>query len=207
MDNIKLLQSHNIPVEVFLDVHKGNVAKIKDMILYLHEELSIDDFFVRTVCPLGNGKTLNNIVTVADLEQLHLDLKSIRGREDLTIAFYTHSGFTRAILDKEEGSELLDDINFVADSSFPYVTPHLRLFTEFFCSPCEDQITITSDGYLLGCATEVSSKHYDKISGGNVRENSLEELIHNKRIMSLKILDNQKGDNIRPCYHTFYKIN
>lgn len=207
INNIKLLQSHDIPVEVFLDAHKGNVSKIKDMIIYLHEEFKINEFFVRTVCPLGKGKTLNNILDVADMEQLHLDLKSIRGAEDLTIAFHTQSGFTKAILEKEEGSELLNDICFVADTSFPYVTPHLRLFAEFFCSPCEDQITITSDGYLLGCATEVSSKNYDKISGGNVRDYSLSKLISIKRKMSLQMLDRQKGENIRPCYHTFYKIN
>lgn len=210
INNIKLLQSHNIPVEVFLDAHKGNVSKIKDMILYLHQDLGINEFFVRTVCPLGKGRTLDNILTVRDMEQLHLDLKSIRGAEDLTIAFHTQSGFTRAILEKfeetGESSELFEDINYVADTSFPYVTPHLRLFAEFFCSPCEDQITITSDGYLLGCATEVSSKNYDKISGGNIRDNSLGELILNKRKMSLRILDNQNGDNIKPCYHTFYKI-
>lgn len=205
--NIELLQEQGVDIEIFLDCHKGNYIHARSIIEYLHHVIGVNTFFVRTVAPIGKGRTFDKVLNVEELEKLYELLKGIDSKKDLSITFYTHSGFTKAVIDADHDSELLKDLYLVADTSYPYINSHLKLFTEFYCSPCEDQITITSDGYLLGCATEVSSKNYDKISGGNVREYDLPKLIEAKRKMSLSILDKQRGDNIRPCFHTFYKIN
>ena len=93
----------------------------------------------------------------------------------------------------------------VAETSNSRVSRYLDLITEFYCSPGDNQVTVTSDGYLLGCATEVSSKVYAKLSGGNLRDINLKEAISNKRKQSLDYLRKVEG-KITPCYHSFYKI-
>lgn len=204
--NIDLLHKHNVPVEIFVDVHKGNVNRIEGIINYLHHEKNINDFYIRTVAPLGKGINFaDKILTLEDVETVYKTLINIESGKDLHMTFHIQSGFTREALIKKSG-RMYEDIEILTTTTDPYITPYLCFIPEFYCSSGEKQITITSDGYLLGCATEVSSKVYNKISGGNLREVSLADAIQNKRNMTLNILERQKGDNVQPCYHTYYKI-
>lgn len=206
LGTLQTLLDHNIKTEVFLDMHKGNYKNIKSMVIFLSEVYDIKEFFIRTVCPLGQGKSLENILSASELEYVYKELKYLDLAEDVTFTFCMQTGFTKAMLEYEGESELQEDIEYVYSTSFSKVTPHMTLLTELYCGSCESQITITSDGYLLGCGTEVSSPKYTKISGGRLLDVPLQDLIENKKKKTLDILERQ-GDTLKPCPHTFYKIS
>lgn len=208
--NIEMLHQHNIEVEIFIDIHKNNYKNIPSMVKFLNEEYGVEKFFIRTVCPIGSAKNLDTIINVEELAEVYEELKYLDVKalgQNLDMVFYTHSGFTKALLENEEliDSDLWEDLMIVAETSNSRVSRYLDLITEFYCSPGDNQVTVTSDGYLLGCATEVSSKVYAKLSGGNLRDINLKEAISNKRKQSLDYLRKVEG-KITPCYHSFYKI-
>jgi hypothetical protein len=77
----------------------------------------------------------------------------------------------------EGNLEISDAINTVLEFGNPNVTESLTMIPQAFCGKYNNQITLTPDGFILGCASEVSSPNYDKLSAGNVTQNSLINII------------------------------
>lgn len=207
LETVNALVDKKIDIEVFIDIHNKNLDDILPTIVFLYE-LGVNDFYVRTVCPIGNGKKLNSIVTIDELAKLYDNIRNMPYIKDLNIKFYLHSGFTKSLLDNvssENLSQLYVDVLDSIELASEVITRNLNLHAELFCSAGESQITVTSDGYVLGCATEVSSKVYHKIASGNVLNKPLQSLIEKRKKFTIDLLKKQ-GDTIKPCYHSFYSI-
>ncbi|MBO8161097.1 MAG: 7-cyano-7-deazaguanine synthase [Thermosipho sp. (in: Bacteria)] len=205
IDAIDLIQNKEIPLEVFIDIHKGNKNQIKDIIYKLYKEYNVRNFHVRPISPLGRGKNIiNEIIDAKELDEVFKDLINLN-LDNVIIEFAIKNVWTKKLLERNYTlSNYLYDLIDTTNN----IVGNIVLLPEFYCSRFESQITLTPDGYILGCATEISSIHYDKISVGNIRELPLKKLIKLGKEQSLKMIDKQhKNKNYNgSCYHTFYKL-
>jgi radical SAM protein with 4Fe4S-binding SPASM domain len=101
--------------------------------------------------------------------------EELKAMENIHIDFNIGLEYTYKLL--ESTYELGDAINTVLEFGNPTVTDSLHMIPQAFCGKYNNQITITPDGYVLGCASEVSSPNYDKLSAGNVLDSSLKDII------------------------------
>lgn len=207
---IETVKKSKIPLEIFIDVHKNNKKDIKSIIEKLYRDYGAKDFLVRPVAPLGRGKNIKDILlTPKDVSEVYLELKSF-DYDDLNIEFFFRMDYTEMFLSEDFG-ELSNDLKKLIYYEVPLMTNCLFLMPEFYCGRYEDQITLTPDGYVLGCPTEVSSPKYDKIAIGNVKDSSLEDLILQGKENNLKLLANRMKLRDKNkcvgcsggCYHSF----
>lgn len=213
IDTINALNENNIPTQIFIDCTSGNYKEIGDIVLGLYNHYNIKEFHIRPVMPIGNGIQLSEKGVTATLEQLDYvfkELISIPKKEDLRIEFLLKTVHTRQFLEAEDKCfELTEKLYDIIDC-MKLTTNNVTLIGEFYCGPYESNVTLTPDGYLLGCATEVASKVYDKISVGNVKDNDpLDLVLQGKQQTLLRMSMNEQRNNgyvIPSCYHSFYKI-
>lgn len=205
VDNVKLLLDNHINTTIFIDLHKNNYKECDKIIRYLYD-LGVRDFFVRTVAPIGQGKSFTKIISV---EELDVSLSLLMGLDDLDceITFHWQNAYTESIL-KRDDLEICHILNELIDTANPWFTSNLNLIPEFLCGRYENTITITQDGNTLGCALEVGMKDYSKASAGDVLNGDLAEIIAKGKQSSIKMIRNRyKGrDKIPSCYHTKYTI-
>lgn len=198
--NIKLILDSPIPLEVFIDIHQGNKSTIKTIVENLYA-LGVRKFYLRAVLPLGRcPKEL--IVSAEDLEEVFDSLLEIE-EEDFQLDFYVNMRFMDEVLGGD--SALSEAVSTAIDGEIQAYTSTISVIYELYCSRYQQQITLTPDGYILGCATEVSSPAYDILSAGNVREAKLKDLIILGKTRQEKLIENRfiKTDSKKSgCFHS-----
>lgn len=180
-------EENDIPVEIFIDLHHNNFNKLNEIISYLLGHYScIHQFFVRTIRSIGNAENQSLI----DGDALTIAFNQLKESSEkyTSINFILNIGIEYSNIMNDDLFEVLN----LMDSLYTYNYYSNFVFSlESYCGRYENTITLTPDGYILGCASEVASKDYDKISVGNVRDYSVKELI-------------QKGkdilENCNDCY-------
>lgn len=203
--NIKSIKNANKEVEIFIDIHKDNYIEIKSIIEHLYHEDGVKDFFVRTILPIGKGKTFDKIVNVEELNEVYLDLLEL-DLEDVRVNFAIQTGYVNKIM-KREDLAIYEGVVFVRDYKTSELTYNLSFIPEFYCHRFEDQITITQDGYVLGCATEVSNPKYRDYAY-KVSDLGLKEIVQLGKEKQLKMVEKTYSDfSLKPCFHTYYTID
>lgn len=175
---LKALKEVEIPVEVFIDLHENNYNKVDSIIDFLRTTYGVLDFYVRTISQIGNAV---EDVTPLTSEQLEVTYKLLReyaeNHEDTNINLTVMAPYVYDLPYSKQPLELHDAINEVVGLASRNILPNFTVFPEMYCGKYETQVTLTPDGFLHGCASEVSSKDYDLIASGNVRDKSLASLI------------------------------
>lgn len=174
---IQSLLEVGIPIEVFIDVGSTNYNRVIEVIDYLRSEYNLNSFYVRGVVPVGNATDMSDMT----LEQLSEVLDSLDSYtadlEDTKVTFVLPIRYTYMALNSDKDlsiCEAVKGVTYIANST---VNDNLYLIPEMYCGKYENQITITPDGFVHGCASEVSSEEYDIVAVGNVKRDSLSSLI------------------------------
>lgn len=182
------LNKVGVPFEIFIDLHTNNYNKIPEIMCYLNDCYQAQNFYVRTIVSIGNAD--KNDIPKLNVEQLNTTFKQLSDfadkRPDIFMHLTLSIEYTYTILRSGVENELSNAVACVFDFANRYVKDNFTLFPEAYCGKYENQITITPDGYVHGCASEVSCKNYDKISVGNVKDTPLKELINKGKNLALR---------------------
>lgn len=170
---IKSCKDNYVPIEVFIDLHKNNYKNIYKILSHLYLNYGVIKFFIRTIRSIGNAEN-QELLTGKDLYRVFNQIKQFTGEYKNTfVSYYISSEYIPII----NGFEPFKNIVTIMDSLYSdYYYENFYFVIERFCNRYKD-ITITPDGYVLGCASEVSNKNYWKYSAGNILSNSLEDIL------------------------------
>lgn len=189
--------SGEIPIEMSYDLTPENIHNVIDNLKFWRNNFEIKSFYIRTIRNVGGAKDFK-LISLKDLCELHSKLKSC----DIDASIYLSIGscpYTYDILFSQNDytKELATDIELSGLSGLFDVTDNYSLLIEAYCCRYENQITLTPDGYILGCAMECSVPNYNSTSAGNIRNLPLKDLIYIGKEKSLKVLEsNMQGDKI-----------
>lgn len=212
------LRKTDIDVEVFIDTHKDNKNEVKDIVRILHVNYGVERFHVRTISPLGHAKDIKDkIVSAEEYAKVFEDLIEID--YPVTIEFALKMEYTEYIMSNFDENRLLNQyIQSLVTYGYNILSNEdreslLLVQPEFYCGRYESQVTVTSDGYMLGCGTEVSNPRYDKLAVGNVRDAEVSDLIAQGKEESLALIKRREEMTCKTehkcsyctgsCYHTF----
>lgn len=199
-------------LQVFLDMHQGNY---KTLYVTMKEllRLGVSSFHVRGVMPLGNGVSIQPLTTsqmahVFDqLMQIDLEVE-----EPINLEFNLRMNWVKQYIDELATDNCDREIHHalvnVLNNGMPLYN-RIQVMVQLYCHPYEKQISVTSDGYILGCGTEVSNPNYSKVYP-DLRKHSLTECVKLGREMTLNRLKSNyvNGEYTMPrfCYHTTPKF-
>lgn len=170
---LKSLKDENLLVEVFLDIHEGNYDKIPEIIKFLYEEYGVSYFFVRTIVRLGNAKNFPPL-SVGQLNLVYEGILELsKTIPEIYLMFNIGSDYSYNVLESEENLPIVEKALKNKEYGVSFVHWNFDMSLKLYCDKYENQLTITPDGFLMGCGVELSSPHYDKLSSGNVRDFSL----------------------------------
>lgn len=176
---LSALQNTDIPVEIFVDLHKNNYFKVYMILMYLYEKFGVKTFYIRTIVTLPNNKGEEVIqLSIEDLEDVVQQLKAFGERyaDSSTTLVVSRSYSAKISEELNEDLEIKKLYRNQEEYHTTYLLDNVDVYFEFYCGRYENQITITPDGYILGCPSELSCD-YTKLAVGNVREQSLKDLI------------------------------
>lgn len=192
---MKACEEFDIPVEVFIDLHQNNYNKISKVIEYLYKHYKVKKFFVRTIRSLGNAND-QTLLNGAQLDVVWEQLKTCAEKyEEQEFEFSVSIEY----LDTLEGTQLDSDILDCVQLYTERYRDNLIVHAEEYCNRYAGTITLTPDGYVLGCASEVSCPNYDEVSVGNVRDTSISELLEKGKSEAYKCNDHFIGDTNLCC--------
>ena len=173
--NIKMLVENNIPLQVTLDLNKHNVGFLKDTLIYL-EALGVRDVYIRNLKPNGEAKDIQDIILNAQEFGEALDtIYAIDFKTDIVVTAYINKD-----LKAEAEDTSLEDYIYLAQIN-KWINYNLYINLEHYCGRYMSNITITPDGYVLGCAMDVSVPHYDQLSGGNLHTDNIVDCLYRGR--------------------------
>lgn len=175
--SIQALQDVGIPIEIFIDVSVCNYNKVVNVIEYLRDRYELNTYFVRVIVPVGNATdipemTLKQISEVAESIDFYTQT-----HQEIEVTLVLPIRYTYKALNSFEDLPICEAVRVITSTANSAVSSNFYLIPEMYCGKYENQITITPDGYVHGCASEVSSKDYDVLSVGNVKRELLSSLI------------------------------
>lgn len=185
---IQSLCGSGIEIEIFYDLTPQNIEHTIANLRFWYVRYHIRSFYIRTIRFVGNA--VNNIkpLTLKQLCNLHSDLKEVQGDCNIVLNIGVAPYAFDILSDNSEiTEEIREDVDIMTTLGTVRVNDIYSLYFELFCNRYYNQITLTADGYLIGCAMESSVKEYDKVSVGNIRNKSLEELINLGKEQSLQV--------------------
>ena len=182
------LNEVGIPVQVFIDLHERNFDKVDSIMDFLHTKYGVKEFYVRTLSLIGNAVENGiRVLTGEELNTTHsLILKYSSENPDVEVRFTLMAPYVYDLLFSEAHTELKDCVDRLITLGTLHLTDNYSIFPETYCGKYESQITLTPDGFIHGCASEVSNREYDKLSPGNVRTTPLKDLIKSGKEMCIK---------------------
>lgn len=209
MNSIEVLLEEGIDIQIFLDVHKDNYLEIPHIIKRLYEK-GIYSYHVRNVLPIGSGKSLDNIISVEEYNHLFVELCQLNFDRYVDIEFKLSKAIAIPCTQNKKyfGLELSKALfNFATTGCHKIRGTHLILIPQFFCNKFLTQVTMTPDGYMLGCGTDVATKKYANLSSGNFQEElELLPLVKHGRKVQLERIKNVCSLNEQLlCHHTVEK--
>lgn len=166
-----------IDVEIFIDLHENNYSKVSEIISHLVWRYEcVKSFYVRTIRSIGSASSMP-LLPKDHLVEVYKQLLD-SSKEFTDIKFSLNIGIEyESVLYNGEYDEITDMLDILDNTFSTYVTDNFYILLEDCCSRYANQITVTPDGYVLGCASEVSVADYDQLSVGNVKDHSLDYLI------------------------------
>lgn len=182
---IESCNTEKVPVEVFIDLHHNNWNKVSDIIEELYNK-GVKQFYVRTIRSIGNAVG-QELLGCEQLCTVFEDLKKItQSIPEVFVNFSISSEYIPIVYESE--NELAYSIKVLDSLYSTMYYSNLCVFLEAYCNRYAD-ITLTPDGYVLGCASEVSRPDYDKISAGNIKTSDITSIL---KMGSVKRFECQK---------------
>ena len=176
INNINLLNGQKLPLLITLDVTKDNQVYLEETLSNL-VALGVKDVYVRSIKANGDAKDLESSILNAQEYGDILDrIASINFPED----FYIKAHINKELVAESEDTKL-DKYVKVANSYDNYCNDNFSIGIENYCYRYLDTVTITPDGYFLGCAMDVSVPHYDQLSGGNLHTDNIVDCLYKGR--------------------------
>lgn len=175
-----------VPVEIFLDLTPYNIKNVMSNIKYW-ETWGVESFHIRTIRFVGRAED-SSAIPIKDLCELHHQLKNYNKSGlhiNLDIGAFPYA-YEILSCDEDFVEEIQEDVQFMCLLGTVDITDIYSLLFELYCGRYENQITLTPDGYVLGCAMECSIKDYNRHSAGNIRTESLKEIILRGKNKTLK---------------------
>lgn len=176
-----------IPTTVFIDLSGSNCRSVHDTMYTLYREFGVRDFYIRCISPIGNAEDFT-LMSLDDINEAFLQMYSFsEAHEDCVLTFCIPQVYVHELLisgGDREVSVIVEDVLTYANSA---VFTGFYVIPEIYCGRYDNQITITPDGYVLGCASETSCPNYDEISAGNVRDKSIKDIISEGKRISVKV--------------------
>lgn len=189
------LNAQAVPIEIFYDLTPDNIMFTVKNIKYWYLVHGVKDFYVRTIRDIGKEGFDKFHLNVKSLEYLHTELSRL-SLDGLNVTLNIGAcPYFYDIMLGEHNSDLKNDIVTCGLYGSSQITENYNLFAEAYCGKYENRITLTADGYILGCAMECSVKEYDKISVGNIKNNSFKDLIKRGKEVALATNDYQTRDS------------
>lgn len=174
---LKVCSDLGITIEIFIDLHSNNYNKVFDIISYLVDNYScVKSFYIRTIRNIGSAESMTMLSKDNLLETYKQVLSASNKYTGVDFSLNINIEYEQVLYDGTH-DEITDMLDLLDNLFMCNVTENFMLILEDSCSRYSTQITVTPDGYVLGCASEVSSEDYDKLSVGNVKDLSLESLI------------------------------
>lgn len=171
---LKTLQG-KIPVTAFIDLSSGNCENIYGLLEELYWEYEVRDFYIRAICPIGNAEN-RVLLSPAQLDIAYLQAFEFATKNtDIKVTFNLPQVYVKDFDSSKYA--LYEDIQDVLTFANCKIEDNFTLLPEIHCGRYETQLTITPDGYVLGCASETAYPDYPKISAGNVKAMSMLDLI------------------------------
>ena len=210
INTINSIVQKEIPLEIFIDVEKENCNQVREIIRTLIEH-DVKNFYIREVMPLGINKedTKNKLVSVPQLEQLLEDLvedTQLYKENAVNVTFVVKNKWCTELKGKTD-TLLSEALQIQRETGLSKINDHITILGQYYCAPFEDNVTITPDGFALGCGTEVSSQSYNNLYDLNIKNMPLKEVIKRGKEVALnRFSDNIKKNNgeyvLNTCYHT-----
>lgn len=168
----------NLNVTVFIDLSKSNYSHVGSIIQSLCHDYGVHDFYVRAVIPEGNAEGIE-LLSDYELDQACQQMYALcSDHPDLEVMFCLPNVYATRLLSNLDDSNTLAKIaQDVVDYASTCVINGFSVLPETYCGRYENQITITPDGYVIGCASETSNPDYQMDCAGNVRDEDLSTLI------------------------------
>lgn len=205
MNAIEVLLEDGIDIQIFLDAHKDNYLEIPKIITTLYEK-GIYSYHVRNIMPIGGGKDLTNIVEVEEFNHLYEELCNLDFPTYVNIEFKLSKSIAIPCIQDKKYADLKISKHlreFAITGCHRVRGTHITLLPQFFCNKFLHQITLTPDGYILGCGSDVATKKYDLLSSGNFQDvQELLPLVKLGRTMQLERIKNVCSLNHQLlCHH------
>lgn len=177
LNAIDFLVTNKVPLQVFIDLHKGNYNYINEM-LYQLVKLGVREFFVRAIMPIGNAEDLEPL-SIAEIAEVYSKLKRLTNYYHTTVKdFKVLLTLGKDVIVRMQERDIdnmtkdeEDLIEMVAKSleyNTDVVVPGMSIYPEEVCTQFLDTLTLTSDGYVLGCTSAVSCSDYWKHSAFDI---------------------------------------
>ena len=136
-------------------------------------------------------------LTASELNKVYLQLLEVANSfTDVSLSLTIHREYTQLLrCENKVDMPIIQALSNQRIYGENYVLNNFEVYFEQYCGRYENQISITPDGYILGCASEMSCSNYDEISVGNVLDTPLKQLIYKGKTTSLadnKILEETK---------------
>lgn len=173
LDSLKLLISKNIPVSVSIDLSRANIGDLPNIMKKL-AKIGVNDYYIKPIRPFGASeeKLMKEMLSSKEI------LSAVDTVIDVTSKLGVNSTMSFAMMDLyrmyKECPEKFNDVLGYAIQNRLDVVDGVKFEFELFCHRYSSNISITPDGYVLGCASEYCT-NYAKMP--NIRNKSLAECI------------------------------
>jgi 7-cyano-7-deazaguanine synthase in queuosine biosynthesis/MoaA/NifB/PqqE/SkfB family radical SAM enzyme len=191
LKSLKLLQG-KVPLAVYVDVHKGTAPLVKSNLTRLYNELGIRDFWVRPIYYYGEAEGITDSILDNEMcYQLYKDVKEMAaGMTGAKVSFHVKDSFIEGMLplDEAENGTLADDVTYIMKTGDDYISDNMFMYLQMFCTKYGSQITVQSDGWMLGCGVEVCHSNYDQRSAGSLRNESVLDIVRRGKERTLDLI-------------------
>lgn len=206
LGTILTLNDLDIPVQVFLDVHKDNYKEIHTILSYLNTHYGVHEFHIRDIMPLGNGKQMKDkLVSFLEMSTVLENLLDLNLSENTNIEFKLSKRLFLDCNNQTEYSELKYHLDYFKDTHNRVINKYITLIPQINCHKYTNQFTVTPDGFVLGCGSEVSTPNYHCLSEGNVKDEDILPIIKRSREKHLEVNKNLCSLNkYTSCYHEIF---
>lgn len=173
VNTIKLLLSRGIPMSVSIDLTNKNAGQIAKIIKNLYD-IGVRDFYVKPLRPFGDAEEylMENLISTKAMFKCMKQLQKLNDKLKVNIMV------SLAMMDAErfyqDDPEGFDEY---FGKAIVYRLDYVKGITievELYCHRFKEMISITPEGYVLGCASEYCTDYSNYM---NVKEHSVEECI------------------------------
>lgn len=173
-----------LKVNIFIDLHRKNFDTVTKTIRYFEDKFGIQNFHIANI-KISKTARENGVehLIPSEFKVFWDSLVSYKALHKETKIEYG-MGLYYVTMAQRNFVDIDDTLNNILHSVNYWVSENAYVIPEFFCNSYLQQITVTPDGYVLGCGIEVADPEYwnEEKHAGNVRDSSLEELLKRGKI-------------------------